>query len=206
MKESITIYIADDHQIIIDGLTLLLKSEENIIIIGHSNNGQKAYNDIINLKPDIALLDLRMPEKDGLQVIKTLKNKSNTKFIILSMFNDRRYINDAMNYGAMAYLLKNTGKEILLKTIYEVVKGGICFPEIQKPKDQKETFLTPRELDILKLVITEHTSQQIAQKLSLSQFTVDTHRKSILKKLKVKNLAGLVKYAIDNGISFDNYI
>jgi DNA-binding NarL/FixJ family response regulator len=204
MKESINIFLADDHQIVIDGLMLLLKNEANVIIVGTATDGDKALEEIQQLKPDIALIDLRMPGKDGLQIIRSLHHKISTRFIILSMHSDRRYITDAINYGADGYLLKNTGKEALLDTIYRVCKGEKCFPDVKTGnKDSKETFLTPRELDVLKLIINEYTSQEIAEKLSLSQYTVDTHRKSIYRKTGAKNLIGLVRYAIDRNISFN---
>jgi DNA-binding NarL/FixJ family response regulator len=203
MKQSINIFLADDHQIVIDGLTLLLKNEDQIIIVGSATNGDSALEEIQKLKPDIALIDLRMPGKDGLQIIRSLHSKIGTKFIILSMHNDRRYINDAQNYGAFGYLMKNTGKKELLEAIYQVWKGEKCFPVIKTADKQKNaTFLTPRELDVLRLIINELTSQEIAEKLSLSQYTVDTHRKSIYKKTSAKNLIGLVKYAIEHDISF----
>jgi DNA-binding NarL/FixJ family response regulator len=205
MKNKITIYIADDHQIIIDGLSLLLKNEENILMIGSAIDGQRASESIHELQPDIALIDLRMPNKDGLQIIRSLYGKITTKFIILSMHHDKRYITDAMNYGAQGYLFKNIGREELIKSINEVMRGNKCFPNLRIfYDDQKNEFLTPRELDILKLVINEFTSQQIAENLSLSQYTVDTHRKNILRKTGAKNLIGLVKYAMDNNISFND--
>lgn len=202
MKESINIYLADDHQIIIDGLTLLLKNEPNLVIVGNSTDGQIAFEEILNSKPDIALIDIKMPNKDGLDLIKNLKGKVKTKFIIVSMHNEKRYVNDAINYGALGYLLKNAGKDELLKTIFSVLKGDKCFPIFKPLVQSKKTFLTPRELDILQLIIKEYSSQEIAKKLSLSQYTIDTHRKNILKKTGAKNSAGLVKYAIDNDISF----
>lgn len=205
MKESITIYLADDHQIVIDGLTLLLKNEPRIIICGTSVSGLKAQDEILSAKPDVVLVDLRMPDKDGISLMRSLKNMVAAKWIILSMHGDRRYINDALNYGADAYLLKNTGKDELIRTIYAVLGGQKVFPEHkQSLSEQPQTFLSPRELDIFRLVINEYTSQQIAEKLSLSQYTVDTHRKNIIRKTGAKNLAGLVKYAIDHQINFND--
>lgn len=203
MKESVTIYLADDHQIVIDGLSLLLKNEPRMVICGYSTSGVRAFEDIKSIRPDIALLDLRMPDRDGLSIIRGLKSQLSSRFIILSMHNERRFINDAINYGADGYLLKHAGKSEMLKAIQIVLAGGKYFPErIEKDKEGEKTFLTPRELDILKLVINECTSQEIAEKLLLSQYTVDTHRKNIIRKTGVKNLAGLVKYAMDYNIAF----
>lgn len=204
MKESINLYIADDHQIVIDGLSLLLKSEEHINIIGIANNGQKAFNDIIKLKPDIALLDLRMPEKSGLDVLKALLLKSNTRVIILSMQLEKRLLIDAMNYNAYAYLHKNVGKQELIETIYKVASGEKVINNNKMLADKGEkTFLSPRETDVLKLILNGQTSAQIGEQLGLSTFTVNTHRKNILRKTKANNISNLMKWAVDNQIIED---
>ncbi|MEI7978047.1 MAG: response regulator transcription factor [Bacteroidota bacterium] len=201
MKESINLYLADDHQIVIDGLSLLLKNEKNICIIGSATNGLTAYNDIINLKPNIALIDLRMPEKDGLEIIKSLFNKSSTKFIILSMHMERRLLLDAINYNAYAYLLKNIGQKELLETIYKVANNEKVIIKNPLLKTEKKTFLSPREMDVLKLILVGNTSSQIAEKLYLSQFTIGTHRKNLMKKAGVINLPQLIHWAEENGLS-----
>lgn len=202
MRESTYVYLADDHQIIIDGLTMLLKNVPGIIVIGSAGNGQKAYEDILYLKPDLVILDVRMPDRDGLQLVRDLKNKVAAKFIILSMHQEKRYINDAINYGADAYILKATGKEELLNTIHKVMNGERIFHKIQCSRESKDVSLSPRELDIFRLIINEYTSQQIAEKLLLSQYTVDTHRRNIMQKTGAKNIVGLVKFAVDNNIGF----
>ncbi|MBC7381674.1 MAG: response regulator transcription factor [Bacteroidia bacterium] len=204
MKESINIYLADDHQIVIDGLILLLKNEPDIFITGYANDGLTALKEIQNIKPDIALIDLRMPGKDGLQIIQSLRIKLPVKFIILSMHHDKRFITDAKNYGADAYLFKNTGRVELLETIRKVMDGKKCFPASETQPDQnKKIFLTPREMDVFKLVINGYTTFQIADKLSLSEYTIDTHRKSIGRKTGARNVIALLKYAIANNVSFD---
>lgn len=201
MKESINIYIADDHQIIIDGLTLLLKNQNNITIIGTSNDGVKAYNDVVALKPDIALLDLRMPGKDGLEIIKSFLGKTHTKFIILSMHQEKRYVLDAMNYNAYAYLLKNVGQQELLNTIYKVASGEKLFnEELLNNQKEEKAFLSPREMDVLREIMTGLKSAEIAEKLNLSHFTVSTHRKNLMKKAGVSNVSQLISWANEKGI------
>lgn len=200
MKEYINLFIADDHQIVIDGLTLLLKSEEKINIIGTANDGLQAYNAIQKLKPDIALIDLRMPEKDGLEIIKSLVHKTNTKFIILSMHQDKRILQDAINYNTYAYLLKNVGKQELIDTIFRVFSGEKTISLHSETSNESKTFLTPRELDVLKLILTGHSSSQIAEKLNLSLLTVGTHRKSINRKTRTNNPNMLIKWAEENEI------
>ncbi|MDP1728530.1 MAG: response regulator transcription factor [Bacteroidota bacterium] len=204
MRDKIYVYIADDHQIIIDGIALMLKNEPGIYIIGSATNGQKAMDEILNLNPDVAIIDLKMPDKNGLQIIQSLKSKIPVKFILLSMHHDKRYIMDAKNYGADAYLFKNTGRIELLETIQRVLNNEKCFPLTEVDTDiNNAIFLTPRELDVFKLIISEHSNQQVAEKLTLSVYTIETHRKSIMKKTGAKNLIGLVKYALDNNISFN---
>ena len=199
----ITLYIADDHQIIIDGLQLLLSNDLGFKIIGTANEGDKARKEILSKKPDIALIDLRMPPGlDGIQLINSLKKHVSTKFIILSMHNERRYINDAINYGASGYLLKNTGKKELLTCIEKVMRGESHFPP--KPfagkTGEKTELFTPREIEILKMVINELTTQEISEQLNLSHYTVETHRKNICRKTNTKTAVGLLKYVEENGI------
>jgi DNA-binding NarL/FixJ family response regulator len=200
MQQNLTIYIADDHQIVIDGISLLLKSEERLLIIGTANNGQNAYNDIIEKKPDIALLDLRMPEKSGMDIIKSLINKTNTKFIILSMQQERRLIMDAINYNAYAYLLKNVGKKELIDTIYRVGNNEKLIDLNSKLLNEEKTFLSPREIDVLKLILVGKTIIEMAEELGLSHFTISTHLKNILHKTKTNNLAKLMHWAEEQNI------
>jgi two-component system nitrate/nitrite response regulator NarL len=201
MKESINIYIADDHQIVIDGLSLLLKNQDNIGIIGTSNDGIKAYNDIVALKPDIALLDLRMPGKEGLEIIKSLLGKTHTKFIILSMHQEKRYVLDAMNYNAYAYLLKNVGQQELLNTIYKVASGEKLFnQDLLNYQKEEKAFLSPREMDVLREIMNGLKSAEIAEKLNLSLFTVNTHRKNLMKKASVNNVSQLISWVNEKGI------
>jgi two-component system nitrate/nitrite response regulator NarL len=197
-----TIYIADDHQIVIDGLMLLMRNEEQFIIAGIANDGQTALDEISKIKPDIALLDLRMPVMDGLTVTRYIKEqKIPTKIIILSMHGNKRYITDARNFGADGYLLKNTGKQELLKAIDEVLNGKTYFTQEEEP--EAASLLTLREMDVLKLLVNEQTNAQIADKLNLSLFTIETHRRNIMKKIGAKNTAGLIKFAIEQQISID---
>ncbi len=200
MKESINLYIADDHQIVIDGLCLLLKNEKKIFITGTATNGLMAYNDIVNLKPDIALIDLRMPQKDGMDIIKELFNKTATKFIILSMHQERRLLLDALNYNAYAYLLKNVGQKELLETIYKVATNEKLIHKNELLQTEPKTFLSPRELDVLKLILAGNTSNQIAEKLHLSFFTISTHRKNLMRKTGLSNSSQLNSWAEERGL------
>ena len=198
-----TIYLADDHQMTIDGLKLLISDEESIRTIGYANDGETAYNDIIVKKPDIALIDLRMPPgMSGLDLIhKLIRVVKNTRFIILSMHNDKRYIKDAMNAGASGYLLKTSGKTELMNCLSKVMKGEKYFPpSLINPKTEIKPLFTPREFEILKLIIAEYTTAEIATELCLSPLTVETHRKNIGRKTNTNTGLGLLKFLHENHI------
>lgn len=202
MNTPVTLYLADDHQIVIDGLKLLIGNEDNIRIIGSANDGATAFTDIINKKPDLALLDLRMPGMDGLELIYKLnKSIAPTKLIILSMHGNPREIKDAIVGGASGYLLKNSGKTILMDCLNAVIKGGSYFPTLpkNKPGTSRQSF-TPRESEILKLVLEGQTSGDIADQLCLSRLTVDVHRKNICRKAGTTTPLGLKKFVDDNRI------
>ncbi|MFM2047825.1 MAG: hypothetical protein RI955_371 [Bacteroidota bacterium] len=202
-----TVYLADDHQIVIDGLRLLFSTNQDFAIIGTGTDGKTAFKEIKLLKPDIAIIDVRMPLMDGIELIKGLQNKVKTKFIVLSMYNQPKHINAAINCGSSAYLFKNTGQEEMLKCIYKVIDGYTQFPEIPKNfEGEQNVYLSSREISILKLIIQELSSVEIANKLHLSIYTVDTHRKNILKKTNTKSSIGLVKYASENGIIADDIL
>jgi DNA-binding NarL/FixJ family response regulator len=202
MNAPVTLYLADDHQIVVDGLKLLISSEENIKIVGSSNDGDTACREIMAKKPDIALIDLRMPGMTGLELIyKLTRIIPNTRFIILSMHGNPRDIRDAMNGGAVGYLLKNTGRADLINCLSAVINGEKHFPNLTKNKvlANKPVF-TPREFEILKLVLEEFTTAQIADQLFLSPFTVETHRKNIGRKANTSTSIGLIKFLQDNHI------
>lgn len=198
-----TIYLADDHQIIIDGLKLLISDETSMKVVGYANDGDKAYKDIQAWKPDIAIIDLRMPPgMSGLDIVLKLSRvMKETKFIILSMHEQKREIRDAMKGGAAGYLLKNTGKAELMKCLTAVLNGELYFPSLRAIKEaaEKELF-TPRELDIVKLIIQKYTTQQIADELCLSKHTVDVHRKNIGRKTNTNTPLALKDFIQDNHI------
>jgi DNA-binding NarL/FixJ family response regulator len=197
-----TVFIADDHQIVIDGITSLLNSNPELEIIGSANNGEDAYNKIKSLRPDIAILDIEMPGMTGIQVIGKLVKKLRTKFIVLSMFGQQRHIKNALHAGASGFLPKNLDKNELLQCVDLVLNGKTCFPElVEENETTKSVKLSNQEINILRLLIKGLTNQQIAAMLKLSIYTVETHRKNIQRKVDTKSLVGLIEYAKDNGIT-----
>jgi DNA-binding NarL/FixJ family response regulator len=201
----------------IDGIRSLLSSIAHYSIVGEAHNGQEALEKIKNLKPDLVLLDMNMPIMDGLQTLKIIKEKhQSVKVIMLTMFDTREYIQKLLKNGANGYILKNTGKEELSQGIETVMSGQAFYSKqvmerimegLQGIKEDKSSYgvieITEREKDVLKLLVKEFTTQEIADKLFISVNTVETHRKNLISKLGVRNLAGLVKYAMQNGLAED---
>lgn len=205
MNKPATIYLADDHQIVIDGLKLLIGGEESLKVVGSATNGETARLEIPIKRPDIALVDLRMPGVDGLELIITLRKVlPGTRFVILSMHDSQRHMKDAKAHGASGYLLKNAGKAELLKCLSAVLRDEQYFPNIQAKKEQFNKLLfTPRETEIIRLILDQYTTAQIAAELSLSHHTVDAHRKSIARKTNAKTPLALSEFLREHQIDIN---
>lgn len=210
----IKIIIADDHQLFIDGIKSLVKSMKKMEIIAEVSNGKQLLEVLESKSCDIILMDINMPEMDGVEATKQVKAKyPSIKILMLTMFSNREYIEKLLRAGADGYLLKNTGKEELQEAIDNIINGESYFSKevterimegLQKKKiAEKNTYiveLTEREIEVLKLIVQEFTTAEIAEKLFISPHTVETHRKNLISKLNVRNIAGLVKYAMQNGL------
>jgi DNA-binding NarL/FixJ family response regulator len=207
-EQVITVAIADDHELFREGLQRLLNDQPNISIVWLASNGGEALEKFSAQRPDILLLDIQMDKMDGISVLKHLTQSDNTvKAIMLSMHVDKPYIEKVHALGAKGYLLKNAGRDELVHAIKIVFEGGKHFSSevtsvlLTSPTPSTSTInLTKRELEVLALIAQEYTNPDIAEKLFLSTETVNSHRKNLLRKLDVKNTAGLVKYALQNKI------
>jgi two-component system nitrate/nitrite response regulator NarL len=209
MVEKIKIYLVDDHQMLIDGLKAIISSESDFQIVGECTLPLLAFEQIQLLKPDIVLTDINMPELSGTDLVRKLKPRmGNTKFIALSMFGERSYIKDMLQAGVSGYILKNTGREELVKAIHLVHRGEEFFSdeveqviESNPIKDEKINTinLTEREVDVIDCIAKEMSNAQIAEALFISERTVETHRKNIFRKTGIKGVVGLVKFALDKG-------
>jgi DNA-binding NarL/FixJ family response regulator len=213
MSEEIKIIIADDHPIFRSGLKTIIKDEENIILIGEASDGQKALELILNEKPDIAILDMSMPVKTGLQILRELKDKkSKTKVIFITMFREEDIFNEAMNHGVEGYVLKECAENDIVECIKQVAKNNYYISplisnlllkrrnkmdELDRQNPSIEN-LTPTERRILKLVGENMTSKQISEELFISPRTIDNHRTNISNKLNLHGTHSLVKFAIEN--------
>lgn len=209
----IKVIIADDHQMFIDGIKSLLVNEKGIKVAGQALNGKEVIALLEKEPADIVLLDVNMPEMDGIEATKLIRQRfPSVKILMLTMYNNHEFVFGLMNAGASGYILKNTGRTELLDAIKSVNEGKTFYSKevtetilqnfSKKPAEQRveAAHLTEREKDVLKLIAQEYNTQEIAAELFISTNTVETHRKNLLSKLQAKNIAGLVKFAIQTGL------
>lgn len=207
----IKVLLVDDHQIIIDGLKSLLKNSEEIVVVAEANNGREALRILDILEIDVVLMDIDMPILNGIDTLKEINKRGlRQKVIILSMHNEAGMIKSLIDLGASGYLLKSCSQEELIGAIKKVSNGQSYFstdvtlallkPAHSSNPEFKNELLTDRETEILKLIAAGFSNKEIGDKLFISHRTVDTHRTNLMKKLDVSNIAGLISYAIKNGI------
>lgn len=213
----IRLLLADDHQLFIDGLRAVLKTEPSIDVVSQALNGEQVLNALASYPVDIVLLDINMPNTKVIDLTQEIsKNYPKVKIIILTMHHGTRYYLKLLQLGIKGYLNKSAEKKEVIEAIHKVHEGEVYITrEITDHAGlgKKETYssfdnslssphdlLTKREIEILKLVVQEYSNHEIADKLFISTGTVDTHRKNIILKLGVKNTVGLIKYAFKNGL------
>jgi DNA-binding NarL/FixJ family response regulator len=195
----IKIVLVDDHKMFLDGMVSVLSQEPNMEVLFVENYAKGALRKIKNETPDLIITDMSMPEMNGLEFIKILKNDyPKIKILVVTMFHSSQKID-----GIHGLLLKQSNKEEFIKAINTItIENGTYFQESTSDKanlDFKKAILSTREKEIIQLIANEHTSDEIAEKLFLSRGTVETHRKNIFFKLQVKNIAGLIKKGVELG-------
>jgi DNA-binding NarL/FixJ family response regulator len=211
---TIRLLIADDHQVISESLTPALNSQPGIAVVAEVNNGRAAVAMAKKLKPDIVIMDIAMPELNGIEATRQIIAQSPAaKIIILSMHADRRYVIEALEAGASGYLTKSCSLRELaaaIRTVYENKK--YLSPEVSSIVIEKSlgrfkentpaasTALTKREREVLQLLAEGKTIKEAAFELAVSIKTIHTHRAKIMQKLKINNIASLIKYAIQEGL------
>ncbi len=205
----IKLIIADDHPIIINGIITVLEKQNEIKLVCQVNNGEELLDYLSKKKADVVLLDINMPIVNGIEACKVINEKYiDTKVIAFSQYDEKRFVKRMMKSGASGYILKNSSAAEIVSAIKNVHAGLIHLskdlPNIfdSNSKKQKINSLFPdlssREIDVLRLVLNEMNTKEIADKLFISPHTVETHRANLLLKAGVKNSAGLVKWAIEN--------
>ncbi|MBI4548188.1 MAG: response regulator transcription factor [Ignavibacteriae bacterium] len=214
--EKIRILIADDHSIIRTGLQMLFKSDPEFFVVAEAENGKQALELIQQHNPDIAILDISMPNISGIEATKLIKQKyPDVKVLILTIYENEEYVYQMIRAGANGYVLKDAGKKELFAAVRAVVAGKRFFSpgiselmierfikqtqEQQAVEEASKQVLTNREMEVLRLIAQGLTNVQIAEKLFLSVRTVSTHRGNIMLKLNIHDTAGLVRFAIKQG-------
>jgi len=216
MIDKIKITLIDDEPLFIEGLTLLFKNVKNIVITKTATNGYELLDDLENTSefnfPDIILVDIQMKPLDGFDLVEMLKKKySNIKIIILSSHYKTNVVGHMIKLGVSAFIPKNANKKLLITAIESVYEHGIYFSKSDQEmlihfmgsNSKRSIFkndeeLSNREIEVLKLICNEYTSQEIADKLFISKRTVEGHRQKVIDKIGAKNTVGLVIYAIAN--------
>jgi DNA-binding NarL/FixJ family response regulator len=211
------ILLADDHQLVRNGIKMFLEADKDFEVIGEAKNGNEVIEKNNELKPDLILLDISMPEKNGLEAApQLLAAPHHPKIIMLSMYLDEKYINSCMEAGVHGYIHKGADQEELVNGVKKVM-GGINFyskdvrdvmvnnyiSSLKKKKQQlaqPKISLTKRELEVIKLIMKGYTSNQIAEELFISNRTVDTHRANIMQKLDVKNSIELINKVTEENL------
>lgn len=207
----VRVYIIDDHQMLIDGIKALLSHSKKYEIIGEETDAIRAIDKIQLLKPDLIITDISMPNLNGIELTKIIReNNSVVKICALSMHMEKEIIAQILRNGANGYVLKNTGKHELIEALDKIMEGQIFISNNisidllfgdnanQAVLNQSYSKLTERELEILKLISQEMSNLQIANVLFISERTVESHRKNILRKTNTKSAVGLIKFAIEH--------
>src|SRR5690606_18193892 len=218
--DQITVLLADDHSLVRAGIRSLLQKMHNVQVVAEAHNGRDALKLIEEIRPDVVLLDIAMPELNGLEVAaRVSKDMPEVKIAILSMHADEEYVLQALRAGAAAYLLKDSAPTELEFAIVAVARGETYLsPAISKrvvddylrrvsdsPQENKTEMaayvqLTPRQREILQLIVEGNTTKEIAYKLNVSVKTVESHRTLLMERLGIKDVTGLVRYAIRTGL------
>lgn len=215
MPEPIRILIADDHTIVRQGLARMLEEQPDLKVIGEATNGQTAVDKAIELKPDIAILDIAMPRMNGIEAAKRIRKRlPDTKILILSMYSHEHYIDELLETGVSGYLLKDSSGRDIVKAIHAALKNetflspyiskklvdSYLSPKKTSPRIDRYKQLTNREREVFQLIAEGHTTRQIAETLFVSISTIKSHRNKIMEKLDIDTSVKLVRFAIKLGL------
>ncbi|MEO9967980.1 MAG: response regulator transcription factor [Reichenbachiella sp.] len=203
------ILIVEDHQVVKEGLKLILEAEEPLEVAGALHDGNEVMTFLEDHPVDLVLLDINLPNIDGITLTTQIKDRfPKIKVLILTFYKKAAFIQEVAQSGAEGYVLKNSPKEEVISAIYKVLDGGSYFSKevtnvllssMRKQGTEHVTKLTKREIEVMILLATAYTVNEVAEKLFISAHTAETHRKNIMAKLRFKNKAELTLYAKENG-------
>jgi DNA-binding NarL/FixJ family response regulator len=210
----ITVLLTDDHIVFREGLRLLLQATTDIEVIGEADNGHRAVGETKRLQPDIVLMDIAMPQLNGIEATRRIAREvPSAKVLILSCYNDDQHVEQAVEAGAAGYIMKETASTDLVRAIRETSEGNALFsPPIAKrllsrsrnrdslAKSTAPPALTSRQTEVVQLIAEGYSSKQIAEMLSISLKTVEKHRQAVMNKLDIHEIATLTRYAVSMGI------
>ncbi len=215
----IRMLLADDHTLFREGLRALFASEGDIEVVGEAEDGEEAVRKASELRPDVVVMDILMPVLDGIEATRRIRAAlPEVKVLVLSMYDDEEHVQRLLAAGASGCMLKRATSDELVRSLREVVAGGMALDpavaakvvkdyvrRVQREQEAPPGELTPRELEVLRLVADGHSNQAIADRLGLSRKTVDVHRTNLMRKLDLHNVTEIVKYALRRGlISLDS--
>ena len=213
--KKIKIAIADDYKIYRDGIKVGLAADKNLQVVLEADNGEDLLNGLEKAEPDVIIMDLKMPIMDGMEATKEVRKRFDAiKVLVVTMYDDDKFIIHLMEMGANGYLLKNAEAEEIIKSIYAVHENGYYFNDLVnkallkklvlkrnfKPSFNQDIEFTERELEVLKLICEEKTAAEIGKEIFLSPRSVEGIRQKLIEKVGVRNTAGLVMFALKNGI------
>ncbi|MFP4381401.1 MAG: response regulator [Candidatus Sumerlaeia bacterium] len=207
-EKAIRVMVVDDHPIVRDGIKANLEDADIITVIAEASNGEEALALAEETKPDVIVMDMKLPDMNGLEATEKLREKlPSAKVVILSMYDDKNYVLQSVRRGARGYLLKDSSAEDLVNAIAQIHRGGAFFdPEVtdfllnpDADDDIENVELSSREREVLTLIAEGLSNKEIASKLFLSVRTIEAHRENIMRKLSIHGTAALTKYAIENG-------
>jgi DNA-binding NarL/FixJ family response regulator len=215
MQKTIRLVIADDHEIFRDGLALMLSKQDSLTLVGQAGDGRELIQLVTEQRPDLVITDIKMPKLDGIAASKLLlKENPDLKIIALSMFDEENLIVEMLETGAKGYLLKNADKKEILEAIFTVYEGNIYYcrdttarlatlivkSKFDPQKKKIAALFTDREKEIIRLICLQCTAQEIGDRLFLSKRTVEGYRTRILEKMDARNTAGVVVFALRQGM------
>ena len=207
---SLRIMIADDHPLLVEGLTTVLEEIQNAELLTPASNGRALIAQLRNIPADIVLLDLNMPKLDGIACLKIIKNEfPQTKVIIFSSYTQPKLVSEMKTFGAAGFLPKSSPSAVIKEAVVAVAGGGGWFPDIltePSPAPEltddfaKKFQLTKREIEIIRMIARGLTTKEISEQLFLSEFTINTHRRNIGRKLNIYTPVGILNFARENGL------